>query len=307
MAIAKSGLLRGLKGKAAGLVMSQTKQGTIVREYKDSITNPRTPAQQSNRAVFKAAVERASVVRDDVFLLYGTNRMPSYSKLVSMIMRNLGGKASRSFKNGILSPIPPMLNQIAANNPDYKLGVLDLSNATVRVSSSSVTFMLGVNSVNTGEVVYFGCDYAISDVNVLFVGLDSQLNFNIPLTFARIGGVSSGEKNVGYFTTPEACGLGWNYIYSFAPYAEEGSSEQSSVNYTIHHIFRSLTGDVEIPFYKPAVYEANGVNALGDYWYATVIVWSSLTDASLSKKGSVLLSSRNIYQRIRAREVTNLS
>lgn len=304
MAIAKSGLLRGLKGKAAGLVMSQTKQGTIVREYKDSITNPKTPAQQANRDVFKAAVERASQAKNSVFKMYGTNRMPSYSKLVSMIMKNIGGKATRSFLNGIRVPVPAMLNQIGVNNPDYKLGVLDLSLVKIVHENSWLSFELFGSGNSSAETLYFGCDYAISDVNILFVSINEHLNQKIYLTSSRIGGVIGAEKKVGYFSSEEACGLGWNYIYGFKPYSTV-TSEDAVMQHSLHYTFDSLSGSGTRPFYKPAVYETNGINKLGDYWYASVIVWSSLGNATLSKTGCLLLSSGNFYQRLRDTAISN--
>ena len=288
MAIAKSGLLRGLRGKTAGLVMTQTKQGTVVREYKDTITNPRTKAQQANRSVFKAAVLTSANSLSSIGEMYGTNRMPSYSKLVSMIMRNIGGKAERSFKNGILSPVLPMFNAIGINNDDLGLNIFNLKYA--EISESGNFLELGAKLTKfkgTGLSFYFGCDYAVNGFNIFAIGLNARYSFSQNIDFSRIGGVIGGQKNMGFYDSAENCGLGWNYIYSI-------TLETSG----FHGIRMPLSKKDQPDLFKNDIYEANEENRLGNYVYGTFLLACDDGEAVTTKKGGKFLSSGNFYRRL---------
>lgn len=298
MAIAKSGLLRGLKGKTAGLVMSQTKQGTVVREYKSSITNPKTPAQQANRAVFKAAVSNSSNSLSQISQMYGTNKMPSYSKLVSMLMKNIGGKASRSFRDGIHAPVPPMFNEIGVNNEGLSLNVLDLRYAELVKHSSETTssnkwadLLLGYNLPRPSDEtldLYFGCDYALDTVKFCALSLTSAIFHNIDIEFVSMGSDLSGDKNMGSYSSAVECGTGWRYIYKTTL---RNSNYHACLHIALHE------SDGATSFFKDDIY-ISYESTSSDFAYCTALICSGTKEAFATKQGGLFLSSGNFASKM---------
>lgn len=297
MAIAKSGLLRGLVGQTSGLVMAQAKNGTIVREYKSTITNPKTPAQEANRRVFKAVVENVSAVNNELYQLYGSVSMASYSKLVSMTMRNLGARIMNSFQNATSERVPAMFNAIGVNNEKNKLGVLNLERANITATITgdnnqpvqSFALNLGRSTGEPGiDKVYFGCDYAIGDLRLDIVSAYGRATSGINVYFQQIGGVEGGEKNIGFFESVDECGSGWKYIYFINPNNENNAVffSFSSGNFTNYRTVY-LKG-IKAPY----------GDGQGNFIYCTALLSSTMGNAVASKQGGLILSAGNFVSKV---------
>lgn len=301
MAIAKSGLLRGLTGKTAGLVMTKTKQGTVVREYIENITNPRTPAQTANRDVFGAVVSNVAEVNRELRQLYGSRRMEGFAKLISMTMRGLGAREMNAFQGAVTEKIPTMLNQVAENNNEEGLGVLNCRFLKLQYEfdEESNAFIMrayfnhGVSE--NANKVYFGCDYAIDELRLDTISPYGHLSKGIAVTFAGIGGDAEGLKNVGLYETIEACGRGWKYIYELPNLSRVLLNGQIFVGFVFYlpksNLKVSYLSQIKTPYYETAQ----------DFVYGTFLlssIFNSDNNAVNTKKGVLLLSSCNAFERV---------
>lgn len=294
MAIAKSGLLRGLTGKTAGLVMAKTKQGTIVREYAENITNPKTPAQEGNRRVFKAVVENVSGLNADLLLLYGSLNMPAYAKLVSMTMRNLGAKTMNSFLNSTNEVVPAMYNSVGVNNDNNKLGSLDLRRAEIGIKKLEVAgqqvpcleVILQRGNFPAGTILYFGCDYAIGNLRMDIVSAYGRNSATLELGNARTGTGENTEKNTGFFENETFCGEGWKFIYQVDLGNIAGNLSFKFLPTDKNPIEVYYLEDVNAPY----------VNGQADYVYCTALLTSQIGGAVETKQGGLVLSSANFVK-----------
>lgn len=301
MAIAKSGLLRGLTGKTAGLVMTKTKQGTVVREYVENITNPRTPAQTANRDVFGAVVSNVAEVNRELRQLYGTRRMEGFAMLISMAMRGLGAREMNAFQGAVTEKIPAMLNQVAVNNNEEGLGVLNCRFLKLKFEhdDENDTFLMRAyfnhGITENANKVYFGCDYAIDELRIDTISPYGHISRGMAVTFAGIGGDAEGLKNVGLYDSIEACGRGWKYIYELPTLSRVLIDGQSFAGFTFYLPKANLkiaylTG-IKTPYYETAQ----------DFVYGTFLlssIFNSDNNAVNTKKGVLLLSSCNAFARI---------
>lgn len=294
MAIAKSGLLRGLTGKTAGLVMAKTKQGTIVREYAESITNPRTPAQESNRRVFKAVVKNVSLLNAELLLLYGSLNMSAYSKLVSMTMRNLGAKTMNSFLRSTNEIVPAMYNAVGVNNDNNKLGSLDLRRAEIEIKKIDVAgqqvmcleVILQRGSFPSATLLYFGSDYAISNLRLDIVSPYGRNSATLQVDYARVGTGENTEKNTGFFQNEAFVGEGWKYIYRIDVGDFEGNLSFKFLPTNNHPIDVYYLEQINAPYTDR---EAN-------YIYCTAVLTSAIGGAVETKQGGLVLSSANFVK-----------
>ena len=301
MAIAKSGLLRGLTGKTAGLVMTKTKQGTVVREYVENITNPRTPAQTANRDVFGAVVSNVAEVNRELRQLYGTRRMEGFPKLISMTMRGMGAREMNAFQGAIVEKIPTMLNQVAVNNNEEGLGILNCRflklkfELDAQTSKAKVVAYFNFTLPSSSVACCFGSDYAIDELRMDLISPYGHLSASSKVSFVAIGGDSEGLKNVGLFATAEECGRGWKYIYTINDESRILVDNQlvMGFNFAIPNNNQKVAylENVKTPYYETEQ----------DFVYGTFLlssIFNSDNNAVSSKRGVLLLSSCNAFEKV---------
>lgn len=281
MARVKAGVFgNAYSGKVGNTVFSTLNGEQIIRSYQPNVTNPRTPLQTAQRERFSLVVSGAKQIRASLGRFYGTKRIQNFGAITKTFLSSPMVKGYLGLQNkltGVANAVIFGKNELK-NTGNL---VETYSPSGLNILQGGVTIKLGgVQTLTEGTqgrcdvlelkngawtsidenpgTLYFGCDYKLgSSIDFAFVLrraedtlvttrpvleiLSASEGYGLDTIQAVQQTSPQGYRKRGFYTTADACGSGWNYVYK-CTHSSMWSNDNGDTSANIQHAIFSKEG-----------------------------------------------------------------